>query len=49
MSVRKKARVPIMNFVSHFGFECDIAIGGHNGTDTRSYAATQSARFKSIR
>lgn len=48
MSVRKKARVPIMNFVSHFGFECDIAIGGHNGTDTRSYAATQSARFKSF-
>jgi len=48
MNVRRKARVPIINFVTHFGFECDIAIGGHNGTDTSSYASNQMARFKSF-
>jgi len=46
MNVRRKARVPIINIVTHFGFECDIAIGGHNGTDTSSYASNQMARFK---
>ena len=46
MHVRKKARVPIINMISHFGFECDIALGGHNGTDTSSYASTQLSRFK---
>ncbi|VEU42355.1 unnamed protein product [Pseudo-nitzschia multistriata] len=44
--VRSKARVPIINMVSNFGFECDIALGGHNGTDTSSYASTQLSRFK---
>jgi len=46
MHVRKKARVPIINMVTHFGFECDIALGGHNGTDTSSYANTQLSRFR---
>jgi hypothetical protein len=46
LHVRKKAKVPIINLSSHFGFECDIAMGGHNGTDTSSYASAQVARFK---
>ena len=46
MNVRRKARVPIINMVTHFGFECDIAIGGHNGADTSSYASNQMSRFK---
>mmetsp|Transcript_15607 Transcript_15607/g.39261 ORF Transcript_15607/g.39261 Transcript_15607/m.39261 type:complete len:828 (+) Transcript_15607:139-2622(+) len=46
--VRRHARVPIINMVTRFGFECDIALGGHNGTDTSSYASTQLARFKSF-
>lgn len=48
MNVRRKARVPIINLISHFGFECDIAIGGHNGADTSSYASNQTTRFKSF-
>lgn len=44
--VRKLARVPIINMLTNFGYECDIAIGGHNGTDTSGYASTQCARFK---
>lgn len=48
MHVRKHARVPIINMVTRFGFECDIALGGHNGTDTSSYATTQLSRFKSF-
>jgi len=48
MHVRKKARVPIINMVTHFGFECDIALGGHNGADTSSYARTQLSRFRSF-
>ncbi|OEU22309.1 hypothetical protein FRACYDRAFT_232464 [Fragilariopsis cylindrus CCMP1102] len=48
MNVRRKARVPIINMVTHFGFECDIAIGGHNGADTSSYASNQMSRFKSF-
>lgn len=40
--------VPIINFQSHFGFEADIAMGGHNGTDTSSYASRQVSKFKSF-
>jgi len=46
--VRSKARVPIINMITNFGFECDIALGGHNGTDTSSYASIQLSRFKSF-
>jgi ribosome-associated translation inhibitor RaiA len=42
--VRKSARVPIINMETRYGFECDIALGGHNGNDTSAYAATQIAR-----
>jgi hypothetical protein len=44
--VRKWAKVPIINMETRFGYECDIAIGGHNGTDTSSYASSQCLRFK---
>jgi hypothetical protein len=41
LHVRKKARVPIINMETRYGYECDIALGGHNGTDTSSYASTK--------
>jgi hypothetical protein len=28
----RSAGVPIINMLTHYGFECDIALGGHNGT-----------------
>ena len=42
----KKARVPIIKMKSSLGFEADIAVGGHNGADTRHYAASQVKRFE---
>lgn len=44
--VRKKAKVPIINMVTRFGYECDIAIGGHNGTDTSSFASCQCRKYQ---
>jgi hypothetical protein len=46
LTVRKHARVPIINMETVFGYECDIALGGHNGTDTSAYASTQISRFQ---
>ena len=46
LCVRKHARVPIINMSTPFGYECDVALGGHNGTDTSHYAKTQSERFE---
>lgn len=46
IAVRKWARVPIINMCTKYGFECDIAVGGHNGNDTSAYAATQIARHQ---
>jgi hypothetical protein len=48
LGVRKHARVPIINMETRFGYECDIALGGHNGTDTSAYAANQIQRFDSF-
>ena len=45
---RSKARVPIINCSTRTGFEGDIAIGGHNGVDTSSYASSQVQRFISF-
>ena len=42
---RSRARVPIINCSTRTGFEGDIAIGGHNGTDTSLYAMSQVNRF----
>jgi hypothetical protein len=46
LTVRKHARVPIINMETIFGYEGDIALGGHNGTDTSAYASTQISRFQ---
>jgi hypothetical protein len=45
---RTKARVPIINCSTRMGFEGDIAIGGHNGVDTSTYAMSQVKRFRSF-
>ena len=43
----KNARVPIMQSKTVFNFECDLSIGGHNGSDTsnlsRYYTSTYSS------
>ena len=44
--VRKHARIPIVNMLTCFGYEVDIALGGHNGADTSSYATSQIAKFE---
>ncbi|KAL7545244.1 hypothetical protein ACHAWF_008597 [Thalassiosira exigua] len=43
---RSKARVPIINCGTRTGFEGDIAVGGHNGVDTSTYADSQVKRFR---
>jgi len=35
-----------VKFQTKFGFEGDIAVGGHNGTDTSQFAMSQVERFK---
>ncbi|KAL7505454.1 hypothetical protein ACHAXN_006569 [Cyclotella atomus] len=45
---RSRARVPIVNCNTRTGFEGDIAIGGHNGVDTSTYAKRQVNRFQSF-
>jgi hypothetical protein len=46
LCLRKHARVPIINMETSLGYECDIAVGGHNGTDTSAYASLQIGRFQ---
>eukprot|EP00957_Ditylum_brightwellii_P209970 15364436-Ditylum_brightwellii.AAC.1 len=46
VEVRRHARVPIINVATRFGFEGDIALGGHNGTDTSHYAAGQVQQYR---
>jgi len=46
--LRRHARVPIINLTTQFGFECDICLGGHNGTDTSTYASSQVSRYRSF-
>ncbi len=41
-----KARVPILKMDTTLGVEVDVAIGGHNGTDTSQFAAKQSELYK---
>ena len=43
---RSRAKVPIINCNTRTGFEGDIAIGGHNGVDTSTYALRQVNRFR---
>ena len=37
IQVRKNARVPIICVTTRFGFDSDVALGGHNGMDTSQY------------
>jgi hypothetical protein len=46
VEVRHRARVPIVCMETRLGFEGDVAIGGHNGTDTSSYAAGLVKQYK---
>jgi hypothetical protein len=43
---RRHAKVPIVNMESRLGFEGDLAIGGHNGTDTSQFAKALVNRYK---
>jgi hypothetical protein len=44
----KHARVPIVKMESNLGFEADVAIGGHNGTDTSAFAASMVDKYVSF-
>lgn len=44
--VRKKAKVPIINMTTSYGYECDIGVGGHTGVDTSGYAAMKISKYK---
>jgi hypothetical protein len=46
VQVIRKARVPIVKFQTKMGFEGDVAMGGHSGTDTSQFAMTQVQRFQ---
>ena len=46
IEIRRFARVPIVTMESRLGFEADVAIGGHNGTDTSHFAATLVNKYK---
>ncbi len=46
VELRRHARVPIIALNTKLGFEGDIALGGHNGTDTSHYASGQASRFQ---
>jgi hypothetical protein len=46
IGIRRFARVPIVTMESRLGFEGDVAIGGHNGTDTSQFAAELVERYK---
>ena len=45
IEVRRFARVPIVTMETRLGFEGDVAIGGHNGTDTSQFAATLVKKY----
>ena len=49
VEVRKHARVPIIATGTHLGFEGDIALGGHNGTDTSQYASITGPTIQKVR
>jgi hypothetical protein len=48
IEVRHRAKVPIVTTDTKLGFEADVAVGGHNGTDTSKFAATQVKKYKSF-
>jgi hypothetical protein len=46
VEVRRHARVPIITMTTRLGFDGDIALGGHNGTDTSQYASIQIQKYQ---
>ncbi len=46
IEVRRKARVPIICVTTRFGFDADVALAGHNGTDTSHYVRKLVDKFE---
>ena len=44
----RHARVPILQSKTAFHFECDLSIGGHNGSDTSNLARYYVTRYRSF-
>mmetsp|Transcript_29231 Transcript_29231/g.67091 ORF Transcript_29231/g.67091 Transcript_29231/m.67091 type:complete len:653 (-) Transcript_29231:718-2676(-) len=41
----RKARVPIIKYKTVYGVDVDVAVGGHNGTDTSKYVGSQAKKY----
>jgi len=48
MELRRRAKVPIVYLETKYGFEVDIAVGGHQGMDTSQLAETLVKHYKSF-
>lgn len=48
IQVRKNARVPIICMTTRFGFDSDVALGGHNGIDTSHYVRKVVEKYDSF-
>lgn len=48
LHVRKNAKVPIVCMATRYGFDSDVAIGGHNGMDTSQYVKSLVQKFDSF-
>lgn len=48
LHVRKNAKVPIICMTTVYGFDSDVAIGGHNGMDTSQYVKSLVQKFDSF-
>jgi|AntRauTorckE5430_2_1112549.scaffolds.fasta_scaffold00084_6 hypothetical protein len=48
IQVRKNARVPIICMTTRFGFDSDVALGGHNGMDTSHYVRKVVEKYDSF-
>jgi hypothetical protein len=46
LQVRRHARVPIIVATTRYGFDADVALAGHNGTDTSHYVRTVVEKFE---
>jgi hypothetical protein len=45
LQVRRNARVPIICLTTRYGFDADVALAGHNGTDTSHYVRKLVEKF----
>jgi hypothetical protein len=48
VQVRKGAKVPIVCMTTRYGFDADMALGGHNGMDTSHYVRKCVEKFESF-